>query len=264
VPEALRVGDVSLEVFTRGSASADRLLFLHDLDYLNNVAYPFVATLSETRQLLSPSHPGFGASALPEDFDSVEDLACVYLDLLEATGPADVVGAGFGGWIAAEMAVRCTHHTRSLTLVDALGIKVSDRTTADIQDLFVLSPAELLELCWHDSSVGKSHMPLPASSGIDEDTLTVLLSNRNTAALLGWNPFMHNPRLRRRLARINVPTLVIWGASDQLVSPSYGRVFAESIPQATFVEVESAGHFPYLEQPETFVHTLTTFLDQTR
>ena len=79
---------------------------------------------------------------------------------------------------------------------------------------------------------------------VDEDTLTLLLSNRKTAALVGWNPFMHDPKLRGRLSRIDRQTLVIWGESDGLVSPAYGRAYASCIPGACFVSIAAAGHYP--------------------
>ena len=103
---------------------------------------------------MCPSHPGFGHSSLPESFDAIDDLAYAYLDLLRGSGPMHVLGAGFGGWIAAEMAIRCTHDIRSLVLVDALGIKVGDRLQADIADMFVVSPEELVAAGWHDPAVG--------------------------------------------------------------------------------------------------------------
>lgn len=248
-------------MLARGDASGETVLFLHDLDYLNGVDYPFVEALSERWRLLSPSHPGFGESSLPDDFDSIDDLAFVYLDLLREIGPSHVIGAGFGGWLAAEVAVRSTEHVRSLVLVDALGIKVSDRTTPDIKDMFVVSPSELVTLCWHD--IGKTNMPLP-SPRFDEDTLTRLLNNRRTAALVGWKPFMHDPKLLGRLRRINRPTLVVWGASDGLVTPDYGRAYAAAIPASRFALLESAGHYPYLEQPDAFVSVVEPFLSSSR
>jgi len=252
--------DIELEMFTRGPAQAEPILLLHDLDYLNGVDYPFVEQLAHTRRVLAPWHPGFGGSPLPDDFDAVDDLAYLYLELLRRVGPAHLVGCGFGGWIAAEIAIRCTHDIRSLVLVDALGIKVSDRTTADIRDMFVVSPQELIALSWHDTEVGKATMPLPMSGrGYDEDQLTTMLNNRRTAALIGWKPFMHDPKLRKRLARIDRPALVVWGNSDGIVSPDYGRAYAESIPGARFVSVESAGHYPYLERPVEFVKAVEGF-----
>jgi pimeloyl-ACP methyl ester carboxylesterase len=256
-----RVNDVELEVFARGSEGAERLLVLHDLDYLNDVGYAFVEGLARHWRVLSPSHPGFGGSSLPRSFDAIDDLAYVYLDLLRQIGPAHIVGLGFGGWIAAEMAVRCTHDVLSLILVDAVGIKVGDRTTRDIADIFVASPEDLVKLSWHDAERGAHELPLPVTNhGFDEDQLTVLLSNRRTAALLAWNPFMHDPKLLARLKRIERPTLVVWGGSDGIVSPNYGRAYADSIPAARFEVIERAGHYPYLEQPEAFLAAVEPFL----
>ena len=259
----VRVGAVELEVFCRGAENAEELVFLHDLDYLNGADYPFVQALAQRWRVSAPSHPGFGGSALPDGFDSVDDLVYVYLDWLQTLGSVHLLGAGFGGWLAAEIAVRCSHHLRTLTLVDALGIKVGDRTTTDIQDMFVLSPRELVEACWHDPDLGERLMPLPSPGNafnFDEDSLTRLLTNRRTAALVGWSPFMHNPKLRGRLAHVDVPTLVVWGASDRLVTPEYGQAFASAIPGARFETIGEAGHYPYLEKPTEFANALEAFL----
>ena len=257
-----RVAEISLQVFEGGRG--EPLLWLHDQECLNAPEdQPFARRLAERYWVVLPSHPGFGESELPEAIDSVQDLAYVYLDFLRdrfGSTPVHVVGAGLGGWVAAEVAVRCGHGLRSLTLVDALGIKVGDRTARDIADTFVVGPEEILRLSWHDLEAGRAAMPLP---GIGEHTLerlTTLLRNRQTAALIGWKPFMHNPKLLRRLRRIDVPTLVVWGASDRIVSPDYGRAFADAIPGARFLEIPEAGHYPYLERPDAFVETVCGFL----
>lgn len=254
----IAVAGLDLQVFEGGSG--ERLLLLHDYEYVNRW-YSFLQALADQGfAVQAPSHPGFGASPLPTGFDSVDDFAYLYLDLLRQSGPATLVGLGLGGWIAAEIAIRCTHQVQALVLVDALGIKVSDRTTRDIVDTFVLGDDQILEQTWHDPAAGRERMSLPAIGTHTEEALVEMLRNRETAALVGWKPFMHNPKLRGRLARIDVPTLVLWGESDRLVQPDYGRAYAAAIPGAEFATLADAGHYPYLEQPEAFVQSVAQFV----
>ena len=251
------VAGLSLEVLTRGQGSP--VLILHDYEYLNRW-YPFQEQLSRGFQLTVPSHPGFGKSDLPKDFDSVDDLAYLYLDMVSEMEPVDIIGMGVGGWIAAEMAVRSDHDINRLVLVDAVGIKVGDREARDIADTFISGPEAFLDLAWHDPKAGAAAMKLPGLGQLPEDELTELLRNRQTAALLTWKPFMHNPKLQGRLRRITPPALVLWGERDRIASPDYGRAYAEAIPGARFETIPNAGHYPYLEQPDAFVAAVRRFL----
>lgn len=231
---------------------------LHDIEYLNE-PQPFLEELAKEFSVLVPSHPGFGTSDLPGHFDSIDDLAYLYLDLLKDIGPAGVMGFGFGGWIAAELAVRSTAQIQRLVLVDAVGIKVGGTTDRDIADTFIVEPEEVLRMTWHDPSKGTGVMKFPNAS-LPEPELTALLRNRQSAALYGWNPFMHDPKLRGRLYRLGVPTLVLWGESDRVVVTAYGEAYAKAIPGARFEVIPEAGHYPYLERPDAFVSAVVPFL----
>lgn len=259
VEEQRTVSGTTVQVFSGGAGAP--LLVLHDQEYPVGW-HPYLAELAASFSVVAPSHPGFGSSDLPPEFDSVDDLAYFYLDFLEARGndPVNLIGLGLGGWIAAEIAVRCTHQLRRLVLVDSVGIKVSDRTTTDIVDNFVLNPREFLEHSWHDAEAGAEQMKLPRLHEYSEEELTHLLRNRESAALFGWKPFMHNPKLKARLARIDVPALVLWGQSDRIVNTDYGRAFAAAIPGAKFDVIAAAGHYPYLERPQEFAQRVTAFL----
>src|SRR5262245_42635319 len=68
-------------------------------------------------------------------------------------------------------------------------------------------------------------------------------------ALLTWEPYMHNPKLKHRLHRVNVPTLFLRGASDGIVSAEYLERYAALIPQARTETIAEAGHLPHVEQP---------------
>jgi pimeloyl-ACP methyl ester carboxylesterase len=75
---------------------------------------------------------------------------------------------------------------------------------------------------------------------------------------------MYNPQLKRWLSRITVPTLVLWGASDGIVTPDYGRAYGALIPGSRFELIEQAGHHPELERPDLFVQRVVAFLNAPR
>jgi pimeloyl-ACP methyl ester carboxylesterase len=227
----LTVRDVDLEVVRRGSGRA--IVFLHGFQALDPGAR-FLELLSRRASVLAPSHPGFGASARPDGFETVYDLVHLYREFLDGLpdGKVTLIGASFGGWIAAEIAASCPHRLDRLVLVDALGIKLGDRETPDILDVFNTHPDTVRRLSWHD--------PL---------------------CLYGWEPYMYNPRLARWLGRIELPTLVLWGESDGVVKPDYGRAYASLIPGARFGLIDGAGHHPELERPEALTERVFEFLD---
>jgi pimeloyl-ACP methyl ester carboxylesterase len=259
--ERRTVDGVTLQVLHGGQGPT--LLVLHDCEVMT-AWQPYHAILATRFTVLAPSHPGFGASERPETIDSIDDLAYLYLDFIAALGlrSVDVLGLGMGGWIAAEMAVRCSHSLRRLILADSVGIKVSGRTEVDIVETFILSREQLLEVGWHDAAQGAERMKLPGTPGLTDEDLLTLIRNREAAARLTWKPFMHNPALRRWLHRITAATLVLWGESDRIVHPNYGRAFQQAIPGAQFQLIPAAGHYPYLEQPDAFVASVTAFLSE--
>ena len=256
VREQQSVGGVELEVLRRGAGHP--LVLMHGFAPVAPDA-PFLARLAEHAEVIAPTHPGFGHSARPDGFDTVYDLVHLYLGLLDQLPREKValVGLSFGGWLAAEIATACPHRLDKLVLVDAVGIKVSNRETADVLDVFNTSPAEVRRRSWHDAARWA-----PDYDAMDDAALVAHARNRDALCLYAWHPYMYNPRLRRWLARIAVPTLVLWGASDRVVTPAYGRAYAAGIPGARFETIEAAGHHPEIEQPDTFVERVLAFLKE--
>lgn len=254
--ERLSVGDIELEVIRRGAGRP--VLLLHGMQNVDPRAR-FLDLFGKRAELIVPSHPGFGHSARPADFDTVYDLVHLYLDVLDALPYERVtlVGLSFGGWLAAEIAVKCCHRVDRLVLVDAFGIKISDRETPDILDVFNISPQEVQRRSWHDP--GKW---APDFNAMTDDEIMVRARNWDTLCLYGWHPYMYNSQLKRWLRRITRPTLVLWGASDGIVKPSYGRAYSELIPGSRFELIAKAGHHPEIEQPEAFVDRVAAFLEQ--
>lgn len=249
--EKIDVRGVELQLSQAGSGPPLLLLdsgfsFEHDL----------AARLAKKFQVIAPLHPGFGGAPRPEHIDTVDDLAYLYLDLLQQLDLRGVtlVGCSMGGWVAAELAVRNSERLAKLVLVDSLGIKVSDRETRDIADIFAIYDEELMALLFRDPAKFKLD-----AKALSERALTNVVEDRGALALYIWEPYAHNPKLLGRLGRIALPTLVIWGEHDGLVRPDYGRKFAAAIPGAAFATIAECGHLPQVEQPERLVERIVGF-----
>ena len=254
-PGWVSVHGVTLELLERGQGRP--ILWLHGEDGLDPSA-PFIELLAAHGRVVAPSHPGFGHSPDVSNIDTVDDLAYLYLDLLAERNLRDVIviGSSLGGWIAAEMAVKSSERFGGLVLVAPLGIKVGDRETRDIPDIFALPPDEVTRLQYRD----------PVHAAVDhaklsDDQLTVIARNREATALYAWEPYFHNPKLKRWLHRISVPTLLLWGADDRFVTAAYyGAAYRAAIPGARFETIDGAGHFPHIEEPRAFAERVRGFL----
>jgi pimeloyl-ACP methyl ester carboxylesterase len=261
----LRAGPIELETLRRGSGRP--ILLVHGANPVSPRA-PFVDLLAAQGEVVAPSHPGFGNSPRPEDFDTIYDLVRLYLDVLDALPEkAVMIGFSFGGWIAAEVAV-CGHPKLDrLILVDPVGIKLGGREERDIVHFFNTSPAELARLAWHaperrpEGVYGLGWQSEIGDQMSDAD-MVLLARNWDALCLYAWRPHLYNPQLKHWLRRISVPTLVLWGAGDGIVTPDYGRAYAALIPGAEFQAIAEAGHHPELEQPGAFVNAVARFMRQ--
>jgi len=251
----IAIAGVELELFEQGEGPP--ILFLHN----GGGFFPeqrFVSLLSASHRLIAPSHPGFGRSSLPDWIDSADDIAYVHLELMDRLGLAqvDVVGCSIGGWIAAELATKSPERVRRLVLVGPEGVKIGPPDRLDIPDIYAMPGDELERISYHDPDI----MQIDPSRLTDEE-LAIIVRNRETTALLVWEPYMHNPKLRHRLHRVTAPTLFLRGESDGLVSHEYLAGYARLLPNARVTTIKAAGHAPHVEQPDVFVRTVRAFLE---
>ncbi len=251
--ERIEIAGVSLEVMAAGKGPP--LLFLHGGDYFAQHR-EFFAKLARRWRVMVPRHPGFGGSGRPDGFRTVHDLAYLYLDLLDTQdfGKAVLVGSSFGGWIALEMGVRCLERIGRLVLIDTVGVKFGGREERDIADIYALPQQELLRRTFFDPA-----RAAPDYSRLGDDEASAVARDRQATALYGWRPYMHNPGLRQWLRRVRVPTLVIWGESDGIVAPEYGEKLCRSLPDARFLPIPKAGHYPQIEQPGQVADAIDDF-----
>jgi len=242
--KAVNVSGVELEMLDMGDGPP--MLFLHAAEGPTFPSDEYLRLLAKSFRVVAPWHPGFGNQVRPKDFRDVSDLAYLYLDLveqLELDQPV-LAGASFGGWIAAEMAVRSPATFASVVLVSPLGIKVRGREDRDIIDMFAVTDDDLHTLSFKDPAKGETDL-----GSLSEEELTAFYRGRESLAYYGWRPYMHNPRLKRWLSRVRIPSLLIAGHDDQIVFDGYHKAFSEALPDCRLAVIENAGHYPHIEQP---------------
>jgi pimeloyl-ACP methyl ester carboxylesterase len=250
----INVAGIGIELWRNGAGRP--LLFLHPGDGLDD-SRPMLDDLARRFDVIAPSHPGFGASELPKSFRTVDDLAYFYLDFIEQQKLEDVVllGVSFGAWIAAELAIKSSNRLGALILADAVGAKFEGAKVREIADLFSVPQYEQQQYLYESATRRRKNF-----AELSDETLVKLARNFESFALFGWSPTLHDPRLASRLHRVDVPTLVLWGADDRVVSPDYGRAFARRITGAEFKLIEQAGHYAHVEQPAAFIDAVDGFV----
>jgi pimeloyl-ACP methyl ester carboxylesterase len=250
----------------RRGGTGPTLVYLHSaagegpgLELLDQAARRF--------DVVAPVFPGFWGSQGIDQIDDMEDVVFHLTDLFERLGldrPV-VAGLSLGGWMAAEVATRHPDRLAGLVLVNAVGLYVEG---ARVGDIFGRSPADMvgdlfadpdhpmaqlarsLDGYWHD----------PARFGdMAFEAARPLLQHLAAVARIGWNPYLHNPRLRRRLSRINVPTLVVAADADRLVPMAHAEAYAEGIPGARLAVVPGAHLLP-VERPTELVDLVAGFV----
>src|SRR5262245_29866393 len=216
---------------------------------------PFMASLAESFDVIVPEHPGFGDSDTPDWLDTIHDLAYFYLDVLDALDleAVHLVGASLGGWIAAELAIRNTRRLCTLTLVGAAGLHVQD--VAQI-DPFLLTDEQRIRAFFHDQARADEAVQRLLRPELED----VVMKNRIATAKLSWQPRGYDPHLAKWLHRIDVPTLLIWGADDRLFPREHAAAYREHIRGAKAVIIPECGHVAHVEKAGVCASELKTFV----
>jgi pimeloyl-ACP methyl ester carboxylesterase len=253
---SLRNGKFNVQLVEGGSGNS--LVYLHGAGGFTGWA-PFLDQLAEHYHVYAPAHPGVANSDGLEYLDDLWDLVLFYEELLQALEIERfyLLGHSYGGMLAAELGAHRPEWISRLVLLGSLGLWLEESPVADF---FVLTPSERAPLLWYDpnSPAARAYLARP-----EDPTAKMEADLDRTRTLSAVGKFVWpipDRGLTKRLHRITMPTLLLWGDSDGIVPPVYGKAFQRLLPHATLKVLERCGHLPQLEHPEEFISAVREFL----
>lgn len=227
------------------------LILLHGAAEDSRIWQPQLAGLADDFTVVAWDEPGAGQSSdLPGEVELAEiaDRLALLIENLEL-GPAHVAGMSWGGTVALELYRRHPRRVATLILIDTYagwkGSLPADEVRARVRDVrqMLASPPENFD-------------PMLAGLFADEPPtkfvplLDAIAADSRPATFARQLRIMAETDLSDLLPQISIPTLLIWGQFDERSPLSVARQFEESIPDATLVMIEGAGHMSSLERPE--------------
>lgn len=216
---------------------------------------PFYDALAAHYDVLVPHHPGYSRSQRLDWMRSTRDIAVIYRGLLSQLkiDGAALVGLGFGGWIAAEMASMAPADLSRLILVGAMGIKPP---VGDILDAAVTGYIDYARAGFHDQKA--FDRVYGAEPSVDQLEMWDIC--REMSFRIAWKPYMYSQTLPHLLGAVRVPSLVVCGDDDKVVPQSAAKRYLEALPNAKLEIVKASGHCVDMEQPEALAKLVTNFI----
>jgi pimeloyl-ACP methyl ester carboxylesterase len=257
----LRLWQGKVETRVEISGDGPPLVFLHgpwgvrgDRDFL--------AHLALAHRIYAPSHPG----TTPGDPDAIHQLdewweLVVYhgelFDRLRLDTPP-LVGHSFGGILACEIAAAMPRRVTKLVLIDPLGLWRDD---LPVKNWMILPEDQWRGALFADpaGAAAERFFALPTDSAARVEAQAGLIWSQACTGKFVWP--IPDKGLKKRIHRIAVPTLIIWGIADQVIAAAYASEFAQRIAGARVELIDHAGHLPHLEQPQEVARLVRNFLN---
>jgi pimeloyl-ACP methyl ester carboxylesterase len=238
---------------TRGGKGLPVLVLHRDIGELGRSS--FHDELARSADVIVPHHAGWGSSERADWMRSVRDVAVMHRGLLAALGikTAALIGLGFGGWIAAEMATMAPLDVAKLVLVSPMGVKPPE---GDILDQAIISYIDYARAGVNDQKMfDKVYGAEPSTDQLEAWDIA-----REMCFRIAWKPYMYSQTLPHLLASVKTPTLIVWGDTDRIVPISTANRYLAALPNAKLEVIKACGHCVDLEQPERLAELVTPFI----
>jgi pimeloyl-ACP methyl ester carboxylesterase len=249
-----------LEIAYERVGQGPPLAFVHGAGEDGRVWQPQLAALADEFTVVAWDEPGAGGSSdVPADFGLTEYADCLAA-LIEAVelGPAHVAGISWGGTVVLELYRRRPELVRTLILADTYagwkGSLSEEEVRARVEGVHRMLAATAEEFDPTLPGLFARDPPTEFVSLLADMAADVRPESFRVALLL-----MAEADQRDLLARITVPTLLIWGEQDVRSPLSVARRFEQAIRGAQLVVIPGAGHVSNLERPEEFNDAVREF-----
>ncbi len=256
------VTDYNWNVEVRGPSDGPPLLLLHGWGRSLQDMRPLAQGLSNTYRTYAIDLPGHGASPPPSEPWGVSEHAEALHDYIrnEIGSSISIIGHSNGGRIALYMATRPEFSSTidRLALISPSGVEPERVWSYYLRSTLATvlkTPVQLLP----------SAVRAPVEDWLRHSLVWRLLgsSDYNTQQGVMRETFVKtvNDHLDGDLNRIQAPTLLFWGTEDDAVSRRQMKVMEEMIDDCGLVELEGAGHFGHLDQPQSVLSGIQHFLE---
>lgn len=258
-----------VHVYTAGRRDAPTVVLVHGIGDKGARDWEgLTATLAQDFHVVSFDLPGFGRSSKGNQPYTPENYVAILRHLVVRQGwtqPFFLVGHSMGGAIALRYAARYPHDVTALVLVDVTGIlhrlaysRFLTHLGIDfLPSLYRAQNDHLSNLAGSILSLVERARPAPevilASATLRQSFLRGEPSRISGLALALEN-------FSDDIARVQAPTLVLWGGRDELAPLRNGRVLSANLPQAQLEVFEASGHTPMDDVPESFTRRVAAFL----
>ena len=142
-------------------------------------------------------------------------------------------------------------------LIDPVGLWRDD---LPVKNWMIMPPAELRAALFADPGglQAQKFFSLPDEPAMRIEVQAARIWSQACIGKFVWP--VADKGLKKRLHRIAMPTLIVWGEADGIIAPAYAGEFAARIADARVATVEKSGHLPHLEQPERVARAIREFL----